>query len=157
MSTQNSRPVVLGPGGGERIAVGASSLSIKAEAATTGGTFFMSETEIEPGFPGPPRHTHEHMHDMFYILEGVLTLLVEGETVEARPGTFVIAPPGTVHTFTNRSDAPVRFLNLSTPAGFEGYMRELGTAFSDGPAPSPAEMAEIASRYDFRAAPPPEG
>jgi hypothetical protein len=61
-----------------------------------------------------------------------------------------------VHTFTNRSDAPVRFLNLSTPGGFEGYMRELGAAFSDGPAPSPAQMAEIASRYDFRPAPPPE-
>ena len=156
MTTSNSRPVVLDPGGGERLTVGASSLSIKAEAATTGGTFFMSETEIEPGFPGPPPHTHEHMHDMFYVLEGVLTLLVDGETVEARPGTFVCAPPGTVHTFTNRSDAPVRFLNLATPGGFEGYMRELGAAFSGGPVPSPAAMAEIASRYDFRVAPPPE-
>jgi quercetin dioxygenase-like cupin family protein len=157
MTTPSSLPVVLGPGDGDRITVGASSLSIKAEAATTGGTFFMSETEIEPGFPGPPPHTHEHMHDMFYVLEGVLTLLVDGETVEARPGTFVCAPPGTVHTFTNRSDAPVRFLNLSTPGGFEGYMRELGEAFSSGPVPSSAAMAEIASRYDFRVAPPPEG
>ena len=147
--TPNSRPVVLDPGGGEHITVGASSLSIKAEAATTGGSFFMSETEIEPGFPGPPPHTHEQLHDMFYVLEGVLTLLVDGETIEARPGTFVCAPPGTVHTFTNRSDAPVRFLNMSTPGGFEGYMRELGTAFSGGSAPASAEMAKIASRYDF--------
>jgi quercetin dioxygenase-like cupin family protein len=157
MSTPNSRPVVLDPGGGERISVGASTLSIKAEAATTGGTFFMSETEIEPGFPGPPPHTHAHLHDMFYVLEGVLTLLVDGETVEAGPGTFVCAPPGTVHTFANRSGAPVRFLNFSTPGGFEGYMRELGAAFSGGPAPSPAQMAEIASRYDFRPAPPAQG
>ena len=65
-------------------------------------------------------------------------------------------PPGTVHTFTNRSDAPVRFLNLNTPAGFEGYMRELGEAFvSGGPPPTPAEMGAIASRYDFRPAPRP--
>jgi quercetin dioxygenase-like cupin family protein len=156
MTTPSSRPVVLDPGDGDRITVGASSLSIKAEAATTGGSFFMSETEIEPGFPGPPPHTHEHMHDMFYVLEGVLTLLVDGDTIDARPGTFVCAPPGTVHTFTNRSGAPVRFLNLSTPGGFEGYMRELGEAFSGGPAPAPAAMAEIASRYDFRVAPPPE-
>jgi quercetin dioxygenase-like cupin family protein len=146
--------VVLDPGGGDRIAVGASSLSIKAEAATTGGSLFMSETEIEPGFPGPPPHTHEHMHDMFYVLEGVLTLRVDGETIEARPGAFVCAPPGTVHTFTNRSDTPVRFLNLTTPGGFEGYMRELGKAFAGGPAPSSAAMAEIASRYDFKPAPP---
>jgi quercetin dioxygenase-like cupin family protein len=156
MSTQNSRPVVLDPGGGERITIGASSLSIKAEAATTGGSLFMSETEIEPGFPGPPPHTHEHLHDMFYVLEGVLTLLVDGETIEARPGTFVCAPPGTVHTFTNRGDTPARFLNLATPGGFEAYMRELGKAFSGGPAPAPDQMARIASRYDFKPAPPPE-
>jgi quercetin dioxygenase-like cupin family protein len=156
MTTPISGPVVLDPGGGERITVGASSLSIKAEAATTGGAVFLSETEIEPGFPGPPPHTHEHMHDMFYVLEGVLTFLVDGRTFEAQPGTFVCAPPGTVHTFSNRSDAPARFLNLATPAGFEGYMRELGAAFSGGPVPSSAAMAEIASRYDFRAAPPPE-
>jgi quercetin dioxygenase-like cupin family protein len=155
MSTPNPRAVILEPGGGERITVGASSLSIKAETATTGGTVFMSETTIEPGFPGPPPHVHDRLHDMFYVLEGTLTFLVESDTIDAQRGTFVGVPPGTVHTFTNRSDAPVRFLNLNTPAGFEGYMRELGEAFSsDGPPPTPAEMGAIASRYDFRPAPP---
>jgi len=157
MTTQNSQAVVLEPGGGERITVGASSLRIKAEAATTGGAVFLTETEIEAGFPGPPPHTHEHMHDMFYVLDGVLTFLVDGETIEAQPGTFVCAPPGVVHTFSNRSDAPVRFLNLATPAGFEGYMRELGQAFSGRSRPDPQEMAVIASRYDFRVAAPPSG
>jgi len=110
MSTPNPRAVILEPGGGERITVGASSLSIKAETATTGGTVFMSETTIEPGFPGPPPHVHDRLHDMFYVLEGTLTFLVESDTIDAQPGTFVCVPPGTVHTFTNRSDAPVRFL-----------------------------------------------
>jgi len=155
MSTPTPRAVILEPGGGERITVGASSLSIKAETATTGGTVFMSETTIEPGFSGPPPHVHDRLHDMFYVLEGTLTFLVESDTIDAQPGTFVCVPPGTVHTFTNRSDAPVRFLNLNTPAGFEGYMRELGEAFSSGgPPPTPAQMGAIASRYDFRPAPP---
>ena len=145
MSTPNARAVILEPGGGERIAVGAATLSIKAGSATTGGTFFMSETTIEPGFPGPPPHVHDRLHDMFYVLEGALTFLVDGETIDAQPGTFVCVPPGTVHTFTNRSDGPVRFLNLNTPAGFEGYMRELGEAFAGGGAPpTPAQMGAIA-------------
>ena len=42
---------------------------------------------------------------MFYVLEGVLTFLMETETIDAQPGTFVCVPPRTVHTFTNRSDA----------------------------------------------------
>jgi hypothetical protein len=34
-------------------------------------------------------------------------------------------------------------------------MRELGEEFSsDGPPPTPAQMGAIASRYDFRPAPP---
>ena len=158
MTPQNAGAVVLEPGGGEHITVGASSLSIKAETATTGGTLFVSETEIEAGFPGPPPHVHDRLHDMFYVLEGVLTFLMKTETIDAQPGTFVCVPPRTVHTFTNRSDAPVRFLNMNTPAGFEGYMRELGQAFSGGGAPpTPAQMGAIASRYDFRLAPPPGG
>ena len=108
MSTPNARAVILEPGGGERIAVGAATLSIKAGSATTGGTFFMSETTIEPGFPGPPPHVHDRLHDMFYVLEGVLT------------------------------------------AGHRAHL-----AGSGGP-PTPAEMGAIASRYDFRPAPPPE-
>ena len=54
MSTPNTPAVILEPAGGERITVGASNRCIKAASATTGGTVFMSETELEPGFPGPP-------------------------------------------------------------------------------------------------------
>ena len=58
-----------------------------------------------------------------------------------------------VHRFSNPGDEPVRFLNLNTPAGWEGYMRELGAAFADGGAPTPDEIGRIASRYDFQVAP----
>jgi quercetin dioxygenase-like cupin family protein len=93
VSTPGQAAVVLGPGQGETITVGASSLTIKAETPSTGGAVFLSETEIEPGFPGPPPHTHEHMHDMFYVLEGTLSLQVDGRTIEAAPGSFACVPP----------------------------------------------------------------
>jgi oxalate decarboxylase/phosphoglucose isomerase-like protein (cupin superfamily) len=47
------------------------------------------------------------------------------ETMELQAGSFVCLPPGTVHTFANRSEQPVRFLNFNTPAGWEEYMRDL--------------------------------
>ena len=50
----------------------------------------------------------------------------------AEAGTFACFPPGTVHTFSNPGGEPVRILNFSTPAGWEGYMRELGAAFGGG-------------------------
>src|SRR5437764_9540161 len=104
--------VIHRPGDGEHHAVGASSLTLKATSQDTGGGFFLSETEVEPGFPGPPLHRHRELTDMFYVLEGTLTLAVDGEEREAGAGTFACIPPGTAHTFANRSDAPVRVLNF---------------------------------------------
>jgi mannose-6-phosphate isomerase-like protein (cupin superfamily) len=66
---------------------------------------------------------------MFYVLDGTLTVQVEDELLEAPPGSFLCVPPGTRHTFANRCDDPVRFLNFNTPGGFEEYMRELAAAW----------------------------
>ena len=140
---------ILRPGEGEAHSVGASSVVLKATGETTGGTFFVSETTIEAGFPGPPPHVHGELHDAFNVLEGTLTLRVGDEVVEAGPGTFVCVPPGVVHAFSNHNDAPVRFLNMNTPAGWENYMRDLGRLPADR-LPTPEEIGAIAARYDFR-------
>src|SRR5919202_1846800 len=142
------RAVVYRPGEGEVIA-GPSSVTIKATAEDTGGSFYLGESVIPPGFPGPPPHVHERMHDMFYVLEGTLTMRVGEETLELAAGGFACAPPGVVHTFSNRSAAPVRFLNLATPAGFEHYMRELSAVMAKG-TPTSEEIGAIAARYDFK-------
>ena len=140
------------PGEGERIDAGKGSVIVlKATGETTGRSLFMAETTIAPGFPGPPLHTHQHLHDMFYVLEGVLTIRLGDATHEATAGSFVCVPPGIVHTFSNAGTAPVRFLNMNTPSGFEHYMRELGQAAKRG-ALTPEVMGPIASRYDFRSA-----
>jgi quercetin dioxygenase-like cupin family protein len=144
--------VVLNAGEGEAHAAGSALITIKATGAETGGTLFLSETEIEPGFPGPPLHFHERLHDMFYVLEGTLSVQLGDELHAARPHTFVCVPPGVRHTFSNRSDRPVRFLNFNTPSGWEGYMRDLGAAFAAGAQPSSEAIGKIASRYDFRLA-----
>ena len=142
------RAVVHRPGEGELIA-GPSSVTIKATAEDTAGSFYLGEVLIQPGFAGPPPHVHERLHDMFYVLEGALTLRLGDETVELAPCSFACVPPGTVHTFSNRSEQPVRFLNFNTPGGWENYMRDLAGALA-AESPTPEEIAKIASRYDFR-------
>jgi quercetin dioxygenase-like cupin family protein len=141
--------VVHRAGEGERHALGESEVLIKATGDDTGGSFFLSETTIEPGFPGPPLHHHERLHDMFYVLEGVLTVRLGEDLLQVEPGTFICVPPGVRHTFSNASDAPVRFLNFNTPAGWEGYMRDLAAGAMNGPLSSEA-IGRIASNYDFQ-------
>jgi mannose-6-phosphate isomerase-like protein (cupin superfamily) len=146
--------VIHKPGEGELLEMGPTSLMLHAVSDDTADTFFLSQTEVAPGFPGPPLHVHERIHDMFYVLDGTLTFRVEDDEIEAGPGTFVCVQPGTPHTFSNRSDEPVRFLNFNTPGGFEHYMRELAKAGAEAAAEGrqlePAEIGKIASQYDFR-------
>ena len=54
----------------------------------------------------------------------MLTFLLDDGDVDAPPGTFVLVPPGTHHTFANRGDEPVRMLNIHAPAGFDRRVME---------------------------------
>ena len=137
-----------GPGEGEHHDAGAAQILIKADGEHTGGSFYLAESTLAPGFAGPPPHRHRRLHDMFYVLEGTLTLLLGEETVEAGPGSFACVPPGVVHTFRNDSDGPVRLLNFNTPAGFEHYMRDLAEAARSAPL-TPDVIGRVASQYDF--------
>lgn len=138
-------------GEGERHTAGRSEILIKATGDETAGSFFLSESTIAPGFPGPPPHRHERLVDMFYVLEGVLTVRLGEQTHELEPGSFVCVPAGVVHTFSNATDSPVRFLNFNTPAGWENYMRDLAEAAHAGPL-TPDMIARVASNYDFHPA-----
>ena len=135
------------PNEGERIG-GPSAVTIKATAEDTDGSLYLGEASVEPGFSGPPLHRHRELHDMFYVLEGSLSVTVGDETLELEAGSFACVPPGTPHTFANTTDQPVRFLNFNTPAGWENYMRDLGELLSSGDA-TPEAIGRIASRYDF--------
>jgi quercetin dioxygenase-like cupin family protein len=144
------KATVLRPGEGEQIG-GPTAVTIKATGEQTNDSFYLGEAVVEPGFPGPPPHVHERLHDMFYVLDGTLNMRLGDETIELPAGSFVCVPPGVVHTFSNLSDAPVRFLNFNTPAGWENYMRDLDAALAKR-TPSQEEIGQIASRYDFQVA-----
>ena len=81
--------------------------------------FNLSVITMAPGRHGPPPHTHQNEDDAFYVLDGEITFVLGGEETSAPAGTFVLVPPGVLHTFVNHTDAPVRMLNIHAPAGFD--------------------------------------
>lgn len=109
----------------------------------------ITENVIPPRFPGPVRHHHATMTDIFYVLDGTLTVHLDDERRRLGPGGFALVPPGVVHTFSNEGDVPARFLNIYQPSGNEHYLKEVGQRVAGGSPPSAEEAAEIASQYDF--------
>lgn len=147
-------PLVLMPGEGEQLGTGAARSTMKATAETTDGAFSMSEVTFPAGMAGPPPHLHRNTTDTFYVLAGTLHVRVGAQEFDLPAGSYALVPPGVVHTFSNTSDAPVRFLNINSPGGWESYLRDLATAMASGVMPGSAEFARVVEPYDFALAPP---
>jgi uncharacterized cupin superfamily protein len=71
---------------------------------------------LEPGKRACPYHYHLAQEEMFVILEGRGSLRVAGQMVPIRAGDVIVIPPGPEypHHIINTSDAPLRYLSIST-------------------------------------------
>jgi quercetin dioxygenase-like cupin family protein len=82
------------------------------------------ELTFEHGWEGVDPHTHSDHTDSFYVLEGEVEFLVDGEWRRGGPGTYLAVPPGVVHGFRNPGPGPIRVLNVHAPnVGFVERLR----------------------------------
>ena len=71
---------------------------------------------VPPGKMACPYHLHHAQEEMFIVIEGSGTLRVAGERVPIRAGDVIFIPPGPEfpHHIVNTSDAPLKYLSIST-------------------------------------------
>lgn len=124
--------IVLAPGAGRSYPMGRISAVFKADGAESASRYSISEWWLEPNCKGPGAHSHDE-DDVFYVLEGTMSLLVEGQWVDAEKGSFVLIPGGTVHDFENRSQKRAGVLNISAPGDFEEAMPGIAQWFLENP------------------------
>jgi quercetin dioxygenase-like cupin family protein len=65
----------------------------------------------------PPKHFHPGQDERFEVLEGVLTVRVDGDERELRAGDTVEIPRRAVHQMWNAGDVPARATWVTSPAG----------------------------------------
>jgi quercetin dioxygenase-like cupin family protein len=129
--TTNHRPVLRSPGEGRTVAVVGDVYRFLAVGDETDGRYAMWEAVVPPG-GGPPPHVHSREEEGFYVLEGEITLTVNGQRVVATAGTFANMPVGTPHSFRNESDRPAKMLIFVAPAGLEQMFFEVGVPLAEG-------------------------
>lgn len=80
--------------------------------------------QLCPRGSGPGPHYHDQ-DEQFFVSDGEIAYRAGGEELRAGPGSFVLIPRGTVHSFRVDSETAT-LLNSYTPAGFERTITELG-------------------------------
>jgi len=120
---------------------------LRAAGQATNGAFGLVEhLAIPPGFAAP-YHTHRLEDEAFYVLEGEMAFVCDGNWTVAGPGTYVFGPRNIPHGFKVLGDVSARMLLLCTPGGFEQFVVEMSA-----PTPAPPDMAKLealAAKYSI--------
>ena len=132
MSKATSEIVILDPEQGRAYDMGRIRSVFKADGRETGSKYSISEWWLEPHTKGPGTHSHDE-DDIFYVIEGTMSVFVKDRWVEARKGAFILVPGGTPHDFENRGDVRAGILNFSIPGGFEDDMPPIVEWFLKNP------------------------
>lgn len=111
--------------------MGRISAVFKADEDETADRYSISEWWLEPNTQGPGAHAHEE-DDVFYMIEGTMSLRAGDAWIDAPRGSFVLIPGGMTHDFENRTSERAGVLNFSNGV-FEPHMEGIANWFAKNP------------------------
>lgn len=114
---------ILKAGGRKPLNVLGMPLTMLCEAGETGGAWSLFEEDVPNGM-GPPPHRHD-WDEAYYILDGEVDFLIDGQAVRSSKGDFNYLPRGTVHGFKGASETAARVLIFAAPAHGSEFFHEL--------------------------------
>ncbi|HEY6499959.1 MAG TPA: cupin domain-containing protein [Streptosporangiaceae bacterium] len=144
-------PGIVAPGQGHLLTARGSVMAFKAAAAQTGGDFSLMERTLPPGGRRPPAHRHVNCSEAFFVLDGQISFVLDGEDLTGGPGDFLLVPRGAAHTFGNAAPEPARLLVLHAPA-MDAYFEELHRMWASGQPPATEEERALMARFGMEPA-----
>jgi quercetin dioxygenase-like cupin family protein len=124
---------------------------VKARSEATGGAFGLIEQLIPAGFASP-YHVHHLEDEAFYILEGQVSFVCDGQWSKAGPGSYIFGPREIPHGFKVDGASAAKMLILCAPAGFERFVIEMSEPATELALPPPAQpdmpkLIALAAKY----------
>ncbi len=118
-----------------------------ATTAETEGAYFVLEGLVPPD-AGPPPHIHHDQVETFYIVEGQLEVMLDGQVRGAKAGDFLHVSKGSPHSFLNRSQTVAKIVATFVPAGnAERFFREAMDETTDRNATPPTLDDAMIQRF----------
>ena len=92
---------------------------------------------------GPPMPRHLAEDELFTIPDGRIKFSADGETRSLSSGETIFVPRGTAHAYTNDGTSAARMIAVYSPAGMEGWFREVYQPVKDPSEPPPPITPEM--------------
>jgi mannose-6-phosphate isomerase-like protein (cupin superfamily) len=108
--------VISSGGWRDRYMARGSVMLFKAVAADDDGDFSLMERTVPVGGRRPPAHRHTNCSEAYFVLDGRVSVTVEGQEQQLEREDFVLVPRGASHTFGNGGYTQARLLVLHAPA-----------------------------------------
>jgi quercetin dioxygenase-like cupin family protein len=123
----------------------------------TDGTRIEAEMWLQPGGAVAAPHVHDALHERFTVLEGELSVVLDGARSVAGPGAVVDVPPGRAHDWSNAGTTVARVrVEVEGPAPMATRFAEMievvfglaNTGHTDEHGkPTPLWLAALATEY----------
>jgi mannose-6-phosphate isomerase-like protein (cupin superfamily) len=108
----------------------------------TEGSFCLFENRSD-GQTKTPIHVHAHDDETIYVVEGLLTAVLDGEARTLSPGESVFLQRGIPHQLMNLGNLPARYILIGTPSVFEQFLAEGGHELRKGEVVGPPTPPDI--------------
>jgi mannose-6-phosphate isomerase-like protein (cupin superfamily) len=129
---------------------------IRIASPATDGLLALAEARLPARTAGPNLHVHTNEDELFFVLDGVMTIQLGEQRQEIAAGGLAWGARGTPHAFANLAPEPLRIMILWTPGGVERLFEEMD-AYRQSVSGTPAEeaLAAIMARYGGKSVGPP--
>ena len=118
---------------------------IKLSSRHTNGELSFVEDTLKPGF-FLARHHHKVMTEVFYILEGEVSLIFDDETIIAKPGDTITVPPNVWHAASCEKGG--KMLTIFKNGQFDLYLEKL-SQMSDTDFADAELMKSVSAEFDI--------
>lgn len=128
-----------------------SDMFFEAIAERDDGDLSIMERILPPSGRRPPAHRHSNCSEAYYVLDGQVSVTIDGVDHTLDPRAFALVPRGTRHTFGNTSNEPARLLVIHAPA-MDAYFAELHALWHRVEPPSQDEERALMARFGMDSA-----
>lgn len=143
-----SAPFILAPGEKHPGAPPLERPFFRFASGQTDGLLALAEVQLPPLTAGPNLHVHANEDEMFFVLDGVMTVQVGDQLREIAAGGLAWGARGIPHAFANRAKDPLRIMIMWVPGGAEGLFQEMREYLQTADeAPDQQVVADIQARY----------